>query len=122
MEKPKGNYRETCLVIMSGLIVFWFVYEIKILLNIALAIGLIGAFIPFLAKWINWAWYKLADVLGFVMSRVMLSIVFFIFLFPIALLAKAFSKKDSLQLKKRDGSYWTEREHEYEKKDLEQVW
>ena len=122
MKKTKGNYRETCLVIMSGLILFWFVYKIKILLTIALVIGIIGAFIPSIAKWINWAWYKLADAMGYVMSKVLLSVVFFVFLFPIAVLSKMLSKKDSLQLKKKEDTYWTERGHGYEKKDLEQVW
>ncbi len=120
MERQKQL--ETCLVISTGLIVFWFIYEVKILLTIALVMGLIGLFIPALAKWINWAWYKLADMLGFVMSKVLLSVVFFIFLFPIAMLSKLFTKKDSLQLKKKTDTYWTERKHTYSSKDLEDVW
>ena len=119
MERQKQL--ETCLVISTGLIVFWFIYGAKILLTIALVIGLIGVFVPALAKWVNWAWYKLADVMGFVMSKVLLSIVFFVFLFPVALLAKLF-KKDTLQLNKKPDTYWTERKHQYSAKDLEEVW
>ena len=59
----RGKQVETCLVIVTGLIVFWFVFDKKILLTIALFVGITGAFVPFLAKWIHWAWYKLAEVM-----------------------------------------------------------
>ena len=61
-----------------------------IFLNIV--VGVVGAFIPSLAKWVDWAWYKLSEVMGWVMSRVMLSLVFFVFLFPVALLSRVFGK------------------------------
>ncbi len=112
---------ETCLVIVTGLLIFWLIYHVKVLVTIAVAVGIIGAFIPSLARWIHWAWYKLAEVMGFVMSKVLLSLVFFVFLFPISLIYRMFNK-DTLQLKKKAGSYWTVREHSYTGKDLEQVW
>lgn len=121
MTTTKGDYRETCLVIMSGLLVFWLIYQVKVLVTIALAIGLIGAFLPSIAKWVHWAWYKLADVMGWVMSKVLLSAIFFLFLFPIALLYKL-TGKDTLQMKKKAGSYWTGRNHKYSAKDLENTW
>jgi hypothetical protein len=121
MTTTKGKYQETCLVIMTGLLVFWFVYHVKVLITIAIAIGIIGAFIPSIAKWIHWAWYKLADGMGWVMSKVLLSAIFFLFLFPIALIYRMFSK-DTLQLKKKTDSYWTKRSHKYTDRDLEHVW
>lgn len=119
MEKVRP--KETCLVIITGLLVFWWIYEIKLLVGIAIAVGIIGAFIPFLAKWIDRAWYKLSEVMGYVMSRILLSAIFYLFLFPIAVLSRL-SKKDSLQLKKKSDSYWTKRDHQYTKKDLENTW
>lgn len=112
---------ETCLVIATGLLVIWFFKPVKGLIIAAAVVGFIGAFIPSLAKWINWFWYKLAEVMGFVMSKVLLSIVFYVFLFPIALIYRM-TKKDTLQLKKKSDTYWTSRSHSYSSKDLEQVW
>ena len=112
---------ETCLVIVTGLLVFWFIYKVKVLVTIAVAVGLIGAFIPSIAKWIHWAWYKLAEMMGFVMSKVLLSAVFFFLLLPISLVYRMFNK-DTLQLKRKADSYWTKRSHRYTGKDLEQVW
>lgn len=112
---------ETSVVIMTGLLIFWFIFKVKVLVTIAVLVGLIGAFIPSLAHWIHWAWYKLADAMGFVMSKVLLSVVFFVFLLPIAILYRMFSK-DNLQLKKKTDTYWTSRGHKYSAKDLEQTW
>ncbi len=118
----KGRTVETCLVIATGLLVIYLLHPVKPLIYAAIALGVVGAFIPSLAKWVDWAWYKLAEGMGWVMSKVMLTLIFFVFLFPVALLSRVFGKKDSLQLKKKTGSYWTERNHAYEAKDLENVW
>lgn len=118
----KGRPTETCLVIATGLLVIYLLHPARPLIYGAIALGVVGAFVPSVAKWVDWAWYKLSEGMGWVMSRVMLSVVFFVFLFPMALLSRVFGKKDSLQLRKKQGSYWTERNHVYEGKDLENVW
>jgi len=112
---------ETCLAIATGLIVFFLIYKVSWLLFSAFSIGIIGLFFNKVAGWINWLWYKIADAMGFVMSRVLLTIVFFVILFPIALTYRIFNK-DTLQLKRKSNSYWSVREHEYTSKDLENVW
>jgi len=117
----EGKQQQTCLVIMTGLLVLWFVSGHKWLVTAAVAIGLIGAFVPVLAKWISWAWYKLAEGMGWVMSKVLLSAVFYLFLFPIALIYRL-TNKDNLQLKRHPDTYWTERKHKYSDKDLENGW
>lgn len=121
MKKHEGKQQETCLVIVTGLLVIWYFTKNDWLLLAAGTVGFVGAFVPLLAKWVNWAWYKLAEVMGWVMSKVLLTAIFYGFLSPIAFLARLFGKS-SLQLKRRDDTYWTVRDHEYSKKDLEQVW
>ena len=88
----------------------------------AFVLGLIGIFIKSLAMLISTAWMKLAQGIGFVMSKVILSVVFFLFLFPIAMLFRLFNK-DSLKLKARGrSSTYIERNHQFEAKDLENAW
>jgi hypothetical protein len=114
---------QTCLVISTGLLVIYLLHPAKPLVWAAIGLGAVGAFLPGLAHWVDWAWYKLAEGMGWVMSKVLLTLVFFVFLVPMALLSRAFGKKDSLQLKRKNGSsYWTERNHVYEGKDMENVW
>ena len=52
-----------------------------------------------------------------------LSFIFFVFLFPIAMLSRLFGGKSSLQLKKVEGnSYYFTRNHKFEAKDLKNTW
>jgi hypothetical protein len=121
MEREK--HLETILSIVFGIaIIYWFT-EYQPLIMVVILLSAIGLFNQFLSGSIHWFWTKLSHVMGYVMSKVILSIVFFIFLFPISLLAKLFSKKDSLQLKKGSGSsYYSERNHPYSADDLENPW
>ncbi len=119
MEKSKIT--ETILVLTTGFLVVFLMTKIKVFLYVALLFGLLGILIPSLAKYIAIAWFKLADALNYVMSRIILGTVFFLFLFPISLLYKLF-KKDKLNLRNPSQSLWTERNHQYQSADLENIW
>ncbi len=84
-----------------------------------MVLGIIGLFIPVLATWITWLWYKLSEGLGFVTSKILLSVVFFLILTPIATLKKLMEKKGIAPNPK---SNYVERNHTYLKKDLENPW
>ena len=128
MNQPKPNREkelETILVLCVALVAFYFITKQQhlYLLKISLALGLIGMFSKYLTSKISWAWLKLGEMMGAVMSKVILSVVFFGFLFPIAILSRIFSdNKNALQLKKTAGSHYFTRNHKYEAKDLENVW
>ena len=123
----RQKHLETILILVLALGVFyWFSHEkrpqvAKYLLLAALIIGLIGVFIPYLADKIHWAWMKLSHVMGWVMSKVILSVVFFVFLLPISLLVKAFGK-GNMKLKTSGTSYYKDRNFVYTKESLENVW
>lgn len=92
-----------------------------VLLYIALVLGLIGLFVNKVAGWITWVWFKLADAIGYVMSRVILSVIFFLLLVPISMLYRLFNK-NPMQLRKKEDSYFHSRDHLYTAKDLENPW
>ncbi len=90
-----------------------------------LAVGIIlivaGAFVPKSLSRVHRAWMIFAIVSGFVMSRVILSILFYLILTPIGIIAKI-SGKDFLDLKFGEDkkTYWNYREQKkYEKVDTE---
>jgi hypothetical protein len=87
----------------------------------ALVIGAIALFIPALSRKIHDLWMKFAEVLGMVMNKVILGLVFFIFLVPVALLSRIF-RKNPLKVTKEKTSYFSERNFTYTKKSLEQLW
>lgn len=89
----------------------------------SLLLGL-GLFVKPAALAIARAWLAFAGVIGAVNSRILLGAIFYLFLTPIALLARL-CRGDFLHLKKRDGAdrtYWQARDHAYTPEDLSKLW
>lgn len=109
------------LVFTIVLIILYLSYKNVYFLYGALVAGGIGILIPSLSRLIHDLWMKLAEIMGFVMNKVILGIVFFVFLLPIALLSRMF-RRNPLKMQKNTGSYFNERNFKYNKKSLEQLW
>ncbi|MFC0185528.1 hypothetical protein SAMN04515674_103308 [Pseudarcicella hirudinis] len=112
---------ETMLVITVGLLVLHLVFKTKGLLIASVVVGLVGVFSDFLSDKITWVWTKFATFLGNINAHILLSVIFFIFLTPIAFIFKL-TKKDNLKLKNQKGTVYEERNHLYKAEDLENVW
>jgi hypothetical protein len=113
---------KTILIIVTGLLAGSLIFKSTTLLYIALTVGALCAFIPVVAKGIEWCWLKLALGLGWVNSRILLSLIYFIFLLPIAWISRLFTR-DPLMLKRpKVNSLFVTRNHTYSKKDLENIW
>lgn len=111
---------KTQLVIVTGLLVVAAIFDEEAFAYLALVIGLLS-FIPPIGNRLVWAWYKLAEGLGWFNSRVLLSLVFYLIVTPIALLFRLFGN-DPLLLKDTKGSMFNFRNHTYKKEDLENPW
>lgn len=118
-EKSKAQ-----LVIVTGLVIFSFIFKSAAvyLLYAAGIVGVLSIFIPVVGDFIVKIWFKIAEGLGWFNSRVILSIMFFVFLWPIAMLYRLFNK-NPMGIKRPDGnSVYIERNHTYDKKDMENIW
>ena len=113
--------KETIITIMVGCLVLYKVFSIPVLLLVAGCLGIAGIASDKLTHWIHRAWFLLADILGYVMSKVVLGTLFIIVLLPLALMAKMF-RKDIMMMKKGYPSYFVEKHIVYEPKDLENPW
>lgn len=109
------------LVLVVALVVFYFVFHLPLLLKIAILLGAIGILIPSLSEKIHWLWMKLSHVLGYVMSRVLLTLIFYIILVPLSFFSRL-AGKNSVILKKNKTSYFKERNFTYTKESMENVW
>jgi hypothetical protein len=113
---------KTILVIVTGLLAIGWIFDVPVLEKIALVIGVISILIPPAARAIEWIWMKLALGLGWINSRILLSLIYFVFLMPLAWLSRLFTK-DPLALKKEKRStLFVTRDHLYTGKDLENIW
>ncbi len=110
------------LVIVTGFLFLSWLFDSDWLTNAALLLGLVFLISPKLSNAILWFWDKLAHVLGWINTRILLSLVFYVFLFPIALLFRLFTR-DPLSLKwNKTSSTFTIRDHKYVSSDLENPW
>jgi hypothetical protein len=90
-------------------------------LFVAIALHLLNMTVPVIYRPVAIVWLGLSDVMGAVMSRVLLSIVFFLVVTPIGILRRLFGK-DALKLrafKASRNSVMLERNHTFTGRDLE---
>jgi len=110
------------LVIVTGFLALSFIFKSEILAYVALGLGLTFLISKTISKGILWLWWKIAHVLGWINTRILLTIVFYLVLLPFAMLYQLFSK-DPLAIKwKKDGSAFIKRDHLYQPEDLENPW
>jgi hypothetical protein len=118
----KNKDLETILSITLGFLGLYLLFKIDILLPLAFGIGVIGLFSNYLREKIVLFWLKLGHILGTINGTILLSIVFFVILFPVALLARAFGQSSfSLKPLSKKSCYF-ERNHLYTSVDFENIW
>ncbi len=126
--KPLNREKEleVMLTLCVAFIVLWWTtgQQHRWLLSAALTTGLAGLFLKRLTALLAKGWMKLAEAMGSVMNKVLLSLIFFLLLVPVALLSRWLSRqKNNLQLQKPEGNtYYFDRNQRYTPKDLENTW
>lgn len=118
----KSNTYETILVITVGFVIIYLLSEVTAFMVVALSVGILSILSRFLAEKISWLWMKLGEGIGWFMSKIILSIVFYLFLFPISLIYRIFNK-DKLNIKRKERStLYVERNHTYGSDEMNNVW
>ena len=116
-----ANPLKTVLTICIGFSVIYLFTENRYFLFIAVGFGLLALLSGFMAKQIDEFWMLLTKLLSYIVPNIILSSVFFLILFPIALMSKLFGKKDPLQLKKNGKTTFIEEEKKFDKTSFEQT-
>ena len=122
MKNPKSNPTKTMLTICTGFLVIFIITKIQWMLLVALIIGLIGVLSSFLSNLIDFLWNKLAWVLSLIVPKILLSVIFYFILFPIALLSKLFRKTAVLSLENKVDSVFVNSNKEFNKSSFENPW
>lgn len=106
------------LLLITLILGWWFNRDVILRMAIAEIIVILVA--PVILYPFTFFWLNVSELLGRVMSRILLTLIFMVFVFPVALIRKAMGK-DTLMLKrfkKDDHSVFTERNHSYTKSDF----
>jgi hypothetical protein len=115
------NNKETILVILTGFTIIGLLIHNNTVIAAGVIISVLSLVSVIVEKWIVFLWLKFAHILGWVNSRILLSVVFYVFLTPLSLLKKLFSSTDSLKLKQPQNTTWVNRGHVFTKDDLEET-
>ncbi|EDP94270.1 hypothetical protein U8527_12730 [Kordia algicida OT-1] len=128
MTQKKEENSKVILVMIAGFLIISAYLEFytekqdlaKYIRYVALGVGA-ASFFPPLERLVVWIWDKIALVLGWINTKIILSVVFFVLLTPFGVLSRLFSKSN-LKLKNDSNTTFVERNHTYTKKDLENIW
>jgi hypothetical protein len=117
----KETTKSTMLVITTGFLILYLAFRWEWALVVSLVTGITGIISPFMSRKIEWAWMKLAGVLGYIVPNILLGLVFFLVLFPLSLLSKLFNK-DPLMLSGKHGSMFVDVNKSADKSSFEKTW
>ena len=121
MTNSNNKTTESILGITVGFAILFYFFKAPWLLGVSIIVGLIGLFSKGLSKWIHWGWMKLVGFIGFINSHLLLGIIFYFILAPIAFLYRL-TGKDNLKLKRSEDSTYQDRDHQYVARDFENPW
>jgi hypothetical protein len=118
----KSEPIKTVLVITLGMLLVYIVIHAQWALIISLAVGILGLLSNYLAKKIHYLWMKLTWILSLIIPNIILSIFFYFFLTPIAILSNIFGEKNQLSLKNNTTTLFKEQYKQFTKETFEKPW
>jgi hypothetical protein len=117
----KKENSDSGLALIVILLIGYIFLKWKILIPLTLVVTIILMIYPEILYPFTILWLNFSDLLGKITSRILLSFIFFIMVFPVALIQKMMGK-DLLKLKqfkKDNSSVFMERNHKFTAADLE---
>ena len=98
------------LLVIAGFSLWKEKESFQIFLTIGAVLCVFSVVIPVILKPIYWMWMIFATILGWIMTRVILSILFYVIITPIGLISRLFGKQ-FLELKwnEKNSTYWNYR-------------
>jgi len=122
MNKAKSASPKTIISLSLLLLILFIIYDWKWTVYGSVILLMVGLFSDYLSDKINIAWLKIMHVWSVIISTILLTIVFYLVLFPISRLSKLFLKKDSLRLKNNFSSMFVKTNKVFSKESFEKIW
>lgn len=122
MQKGNTETLKTILVITLGFLVIYIIWDIRWALYIALGVSLAGSISNFLAKQIHFIWMKLSWLLGLIVPKILLTVIYYFVLFPIALISKVFRNKTNIIKSRKVKSLFVDYEKKIMAESFEKPW
>ena len=122
VSKTTSDYRKfgitigIILSIVAGILWYYQIESYRNIFYIGLVFFLLGILFPILLKPLYYFWMFFATILGWVMTRVVLFLFFYLMITPVSFLGKLFGQKFLGQdINHNTESYWKKRDSEKER-------
>ncbi|MBH45889.1 MAG: hypothetical protein CMC93_04665 [Flavobacteriaceae bacterium] len=120
--KIKSNPSLTILTIVFGLLFFNLFLENKIILYISIFLSGLGVFSTKISRIVEKIWFKLSFILSQIIPNVLLSLIFFLILTPIAFLSKLFNSQTYFHKTNNTKTTFIDQNKSFDKKSFERAW
>jgi hypothetical protein len=122
MKQGNQNTALTVLTIIVGLLIVNYFAKNEVVLWITIAIGVLSILSTWIRDTIHFLWMRLADLLGLIIPKIILSLVFFLIVTPLGIFSRILSPKEQLFLKNDKDTTFFETEKKFEKSFFEKPW
>lgn len=122
MEKLNRGAISTVLTLSMSLLIIHFITSRDWPVIASLVLGVGGIVFPWFALKVDYFWKALTKFVGFVIQRLVLILIYYLCLFPIALAARLLRKGNPLQLSDDGSSTYVDAHKSFDKKEFEKPW
>ena len=113
--------KSTILVIVVGFLALHVIFSWSWAVIVSLVVGIIGILSGYASRIIEYIWMKIARILQYIIPNILLTLIYFLMLFPLSALSKIFTK-DMLMLSKEYDSYFFDVNKKADKQSFEKPW
>ena len=120
--KIKSNPSLTVLTIVFGLLFFNHFLNNEMILYLTLILSGLGVFSPKISLILEKIWFKTSFILSQIIPNVLLSLIFFLILTPIALLSKLFKSQTDFNSNNNQKTTFKTQNKSFDKNSFERAW
>lgn len=117
-----SNAAKTILTIVTGFSLIFLITDIKGFMYASILIGALSLISDKIGLFVHFIWMKIAWLLSFIVPNILMSIIFYLFLSPIALLSRLFGPKNQLNIKNISPSLFKDKGQAFTKEMFEKPW
>lgn len=122
-KRDRAASLETIIVLATTFTLLFLFFNKKHLIIMALFFLLSGLISERLAVAISNSWLAFSHFIGNINSKIILTIIFYLFLTPMALMFRLFNRNPlNLKEDKCNKSYFHDRNYNFSKEDFEKIW
>tara|TARA_B100000035_G_scaffold257971_1_gene228186 strand:- start:252 stop:617 length:366 start_codon:yes stop_codon:yes gene_type:complete len=120
--KRNSNPSLTLLTIVFGLLVFNYFLDNNNIFYLTLILSGLGVFSPKISLVIEKIWFKISFILSQFIPNILLIVIFFLILTPIALLSKLFKSQTDFNSKNNQNTMFKIQNKSFDKESFERAW